>query len=310
MGGNVVKPDLSTDLGPLKLRNPVLTASGTFGYGLEFADLMDLSRLGGIVIKSVTLEPRMGHSPPRVVETPAGLLNAIGLQNDGVEVFVREKMPKLRELGIPIIASVAGETLAEFTEVAQKLSRCEGIVALELNISCPNQEKGGIEFGVDPLATESVVKAVRNTVQLPLITKLSPNVTDITETAHAAVNAGSDILSLINSVWGMAIDPQTRRFKLAHRTGGLTGPAIKPIALYHVRRVATALPGIPVIGIGGISNWQDALEFLLAGASAIQIGTANFVQSTSAIEVLRGLELYLKETGLDRVAELVGSVEG
>lgn len=300
--------DLSVELGPLKLKNPVLTASGTFGYGLEYADLMDLTRLGGIVVKSITLQPRMGHAPPRIVETPAGLLNAIGLQNDGVEVFIQEQMPKLRGLGVPVIASVAGDTLSEFVQVAGRLDNCEGIAALELNISCPNQEKEGIEFGVDPAATGAVVKAVRKATRLPLITKLSPNVADITETARAAVDAGTDILSMINSVLGTAIDVHTRRFRLANVTGGLTGAAIKPIALYHVWRVASALPGVPVIGIGGIFTWQDAIEFLLAGASAIQIGTANFVQSTTAIEVLEGIKGYLQETGTGSVKEFVGTV--
>jgi len=303
-----VKRDLSVELGPLKLKNPVLTASGTFGYGLEYADLIDLTRLGGIVAKSVTLEPRMGHPPPRMTETPAGILNAIGLQNDGVEVFVREQMPKLRELGVPVIASAAGDTLSEFVEVVKRLDMCEGIAALELNISCPNQDKGGIEFAIDSIATGAVVEAVRKATRLPLITKLSPNVTDITETARAAVDAGTDILSLINSVWGTAIDVHTRRFKLANLTGGLTGAAIKPIALYHVWRTASSLPGVPIIGIGGIFTWQDALEFLIAGASAVQIGTANFVQSTTTLEILEGLENYLEETGTERIREWVGTV--
>lgn len=303
-----MKPNLSVELGPLKLRNPVMTAAGTFGYGVEFADLIELSRLGAIVVKSLTLTPRPGCPPPRIVETPAGLLNAIGLQNDGVEVFIREKYPKLRALGVPIVASVAGDTISEFVAVAERLNACEGLAALELNISCPNQEAGGREFGIDPHATEQVVAAVRKVTSLPLITKLSPNVTDITLTARAALNGGSDILSLINSLHGLAIDVKSRQFRLGNKTGGLSGAAIKPIALYHVWRVANAVSA-PIIGIGGIFHWQDALEFLLAGASAIQVGTANFVQPTTTLEVLEGIERYLIENQISDLRALIGAVD-
>jgi dihydroorotate dehydrogenase (NAD+) catalytic subunit len=303
------RPELQVQLGPLSLPNPVLVASGTFGYGLEFADLVNLSELGGIVVKSLTLAPRVGNLPPRVAETPAGMLNSIGLQNEGVESFIVEVLPRLREYGVPIIASVAGETLEEFCAVAERLGRAQGIAALELNLSCPNQARGGLAFGIDPQGTAAVVREVRRRCELPLIAKLSPNVTDIVPIAQAAYAAGADILSLINSVLGLAVDVQTRRFKLASRSGGLTGAAIKPIALYHVWRVHQAMPTVPLIGIGGIMNWEDAVEFLLVGASAVQIGTANFVQPTACIEVLRGLEQYLVEQGIESVHALVGSVK-
>lgn len=300
---------LQVQLGPLVLPNPVLAASGTFGYGLEYADLVNLSMLGGIVVKSLTLMPRAGNPPPRVAETPAGMLNSIGLQNEGVETFLMEILPRLREYGVPIIASVAGETVEEFCAVAEKLAHARGIAALELNLSCPNQARGGMEFGIDPHQTATVVRAVRTRCELPLIAKLSPNVTDIVPIAQAACEAGADILSLINSLLGIAVDVQTRRFKLASRTGGLTGAAIKPIALYHVWRVRQALPDTPLIGIGGIMSWEDAVEFLLVGANAVQVGTANFVQPTACIEVLRGLERYLQAQGFTSVQSLIGSVQ-
>lgn len=308
MGVNA-RPDLRVQLGPLALPNPVLTASGTFGYGLEYADLVNLSMLGGIVVKSLTLAPRAGNPPPRIAETAAGMLNSIGLQNEGVETFLMEILPRLREYSVPIIASVAGETIEEFCAVAEKLAHAQGIVAMELNLSCPNQARGGMEFGIDPQLAATVVREVRKRCELPLIAKLSPNVTDIVPVARAAVEAGADILSLINSVLGLAVDVQSRRFKLATRTGGLTGAAIKPIALYHVWRVHQVLPEVPLIGIGGIMSWEDAVEFLLVGASAIQIGTANFVQPTICTEVLQGLQRYLVEQGLSDVQSLIGSVQ-
>lgn len=308
MGMNAY-PNLQVQLGPLRLPNPVLAASGTFGYGLEYADLVNLSLMGGIVVKSLTLAPRAGNPPPRVTETPAGMLNSIGLQNEGVETFLLEILPRLREYGVPIIVSVAGETVEEFCAVAEKLTRAQGIVALELNLSCPNQMRGGMEFGIDAKLTATVVRAVRSRCELPLIAKLSPNVTDIVPIAQAARDAGADILSLINSVLGLAVDAQTRRFKLATRTGGLTGAAIKPIALYHVWRVHQALPDVPLIGIGGIMSWEDAVEFLLVGASAVQIGTANFVEPTTCIDVLQGLERYLVTQEIPSVQSLIGTVQ-
>lgn len=308
MGMNAY-PNLQVQLGPLRLPNPVLAASGTFGYGLEYADLVNLSLMGGIVVKSLTLAPRAGNPPPRVTETPAGMLNSIGLQNEGVETFLLEILPRLREYGVPIIVSVAGETVEEFCAVAEKLTRAQGIVALELNLSCPNQMRGGMEFGIDAKLTATVIRAVRSRCELPLIAKLSPNVTDIVPIAQAARDAGADILSLINSVLGLAVDAQTRRFKLATRTGGLTGAAIKPIALYHVWRVHQALPDVPLIGIGGIMSWEDAVEFLLVGASAVQIGTANFVEPTTCIDVLQGLERYLVTQEIPSVQSLIGTVQ-
>jgi len=303
------RPELRVQLGPLSLPNPVLVASGTFGYGLEFADLVNLAELGGIVVKSLTLAPRVGNPPPRVAETPAGMLNSIGLQNEGVESFIVEVLPRLREYGVPIIVSVAGETVGEFCAVAERLAHAPGIAALELNLSCPNQAQGGLEFGIAPQLTAMVVREVRRRCALPLIAKLSPNVTDIVPIAQAAHAAGADILSLINSVLGVAVDVQTRRFKLASQCGGLTGAAIKPIALYHIWRVHQAMPSVPLIGIGGIMNWEDAVEFMLVGASAVQIGTANFVQPTTCIEVLHGLERYLMEQGIDNLRSLVGSIQ-
>jgi len=303
------RPDLQVRLGSLTLSNPVLAASGTFGYGLEYADIVNLSLLGGIVVKSLTLTPRAGNPPPRVAETPAGMLNSIGLQNEGAETFLIEILPRLREYGVPIIASVAGETVEEFCAVAEKLAYAPGIIALELNLSCPNQARGGLEFGIDPKLTATVVRAVKARCGLPLIAKLSPNVTDMVPIARAAHEAGADILTMINSVLGLAVDVRTRRFRLATRVGGLTGAAIKPIALYHVWRVHQALPNVPLIGVGGIMSWEDVVEFLLVGASAVQIGTANFVQPTLCLEVLQGLERYLIEQGISGVQSLIGAVQ-
>lgn len=301
-------PDLAVQIGPLRFPNPIMVASGTFGYGIEFADLIDVSRLGAIVTKSCTLAPRAGHEPPRVVETPAGLLNAIGLQNDGIEMFIQEKLPKVATLGAPVIVSIAGDTVGDFVEIARRLAGRNGFVALELNVSCPNQERGGIEFGVDPESLAQVVGAVRSETDLPLIVKLSPNVTDIVPLAETALRSGAQILSLINTVRGIAINPLTGRFRLANRTGGLSGPAIKPIALYHVWRAATELKA-PIIGIGGAITWQDALEFIYAGASAVQIGSGSYVQPTAAIEALDGLSAHLSERKIKTITELIGQTQ-
>lgn len=301
-------PDLQVSLGQLRLRNPVLVAAGTFGYGLEYRDWVDLTQLGAVVTKSLTLAPRMGNPPPRVVETPAGMLNSIGLQNDGVDAFLVETLPRLCEVGATVIVSVAGETIEEYVQVATKLSRADGIAALELNLSCPNQARGGMEFGVQPELTAQVVAAVRQATELPLIAKLSPNAGDMVPSAQAAVDAGADILCLINTVLGVAVDAHQQQFRLASKVGGLSGPAIKPIAQYHLWRVRHALPDTPLIGVGGISSVEDAIEFLLLGAHAIQVGTANYVQPTLAMEIVAGLRDYLTARGYPSVEAIRGLV--
>ncbi|MDM7461824.1 MAG: dihydroorotate dehydrogenase [bacterium] len=300
--------NLQVALGRLRLPNPVMVAAGTFGYGVEYRDLVDLTRLGAIVTKSLTLAPRMGNPPPRVAETPAGMLNTIGLQNDGVDAFLLETLPRLREYGVPIIVSVAGETLEEYVQVAAKVSRAEGVAALELNLSCPNQARGGMEFGVSAELTAQVVAAVRRAADLPLIAKLTPNLGDLTPVAQAAVDAGADALSLINTLLGVAVDAQTRRFRLSSKVGGLSGPAVKPIAQYHFWRVRQALPNTPLIGVGGISTPDDALEYILLGAHAVQIGTANYVQPTTALEILDGIHNYLQQHGFESLDALRGLV--
>lgn len=302
-------PNLQVSLGRLQLRNPVMVAAGTFGYGVEYRDLVDLSQLGAIVTKSLTLTPRMGNPPPRVAETPAGMLNAIGLQNDGVDAFVVETLPRLRAYETPIIASVAGESVEEYVRVAAKLSRAEGVAALELNLSCPNQARGGMEFGVSPELTAQVVAAVRQATPLPLIAKLTPNVGDIVPVAQAAVEAGAEVLCLINTVLGVAVDVRERRFRLATKVGGLSGPAIKPIAQYHLWRVHQALPEVPLVGVGGISSAEDALEYILLGAHAVQIGTANYVQPTLTLEVIEGIQRYLVDHGIDSLEAIRGVVQ-
>lgn len=300
------RPDLSTKIGGLELRNPVLTASGTFGYGEEIADLVDVSRLGGIVCKTVTSAPRAGNAPPRTCETPGGMLNAIGLQNVGLEVFRREKMPYLRACDTRVVVNIAGETIEDFADLCAALSDEVGIDALELNISCPNVAHG-LDFSSDPVQTERLVRACRNQTRLPLLVKLSPNVSDITLSARAAQEGGADALTVANTFVGMAIDVRTRRPRLSNGTGGLSGPAIRPLALRAVWRCAGAVR-IPIIGVGGIVTANDALEFLIAGASAVQIGTATFVRPDAAIDVITGIESYLQDQGLASVRELVGSV--
>ena len=267
---------LSVRLGPLVLANPITTASGTFGYGLEFCDFVDLASLGAICTKGLSLFPHAGNAPPRTCETPAGMLNAIGLQNIGVAVFLAEKLPRLRDLGVAVIANVWGDVEEDYVAVVAALEEAEGIAAVELNISCPNVEKGGMLFGNSPSATGSLVARVRAATRRPLIVKLSPNAPDLVESARAAHEAGADVLSLINTIVGMAIDPESARPRLSFGTGGLSGPAIKPLAVRMVYQVARALPGVPIMGIGGISDLSDVLEFLAAGATAVQIGTANF----------------------------------
>lgn len=308
MGMTTTKPDLRIELGPLKLKNPVMTASGTFGFGSEWADFYDLSRLGAIMVKAVTVKPRLGNPMPRMVETAAGTLNAIGLQNPGLEAFISEKMPYLRRFDCPVIVNIAGDRMEDFNTLAERLDEVAGIAALEVNISCPNQACGGIEFGVDPVLTREVISSVKARTKLPVIAKLSPNVTDITVLARAAEDGGADILSLVNTFVGTAISPRTRKFRLANRTGGLSGPCIKPLALYMVWRVANAVR-LPVIGMGGIATTDDAIEFLLAGASAIATGTVNFINPMAAVEIIDGIEEYLVSQGFHSVREIIGAVE-
>ena len=300
-------PDLRVDLGPLSLANPVMTASGTFGYGAEFSSLVDLHRLGAIVVKGLSLAPRAGNPPPRIVETACGMLNAIGLENVGLERFLSDRMPWLRTLRSPIIVNILGDSIEEYAELAGALSAAPGISGLEVNISCPNVKKGGVAFGTVPEMAAAVTRAVRAASSLPLIVKLSPNVTDIVAMARAVADNGADAISLINTLIGMAIDVRTRRPRLANVIGGRSGPAIKPVALRMVWQVASAVR-VPVIGIGGIGTAEDAVEFLLAGASAVQVGTANFYNPASSMEILSGLEAWLREQGETSVRAIIGTL--
>ncbi len=300
-------PDLSVNIGGIELKNPVLTASGTFGYGEEYSDYVDLNRLGGIVVKGLSLEPYEGNPPPRIIETPAGMLNSIGLQNIGLNAFINEKMPFLRRYDTKVIVNFFGMTMNQYSEFASKVSDVDGVAGLEMNISCPNLDKGGMIFGVDPGLTHKVVSAVRKATTLPLIVKLSPNVTDITVIARAAADAGADALSLINTLLGMAIDIDSGRPKLANITGGLSGPAIRPVALRMVWEAAKTVD-LPVIGIGGIMTANHAIEFIIAGAHAVQVGTASFVDPESSIKIVDGIEAYCRDKGLTGVGELVGSL--
>ena len=302
------KPDLSVTIAGVKFPNPVLVASGTFGYGEEYGALIDLSKLGGIVCKSVTLLPREGNPPPRTVETPSGMLNAIGLTNVGVDRFIQEKLPFLQKQKTRIIVNVAGRTIEEYVEVVKKLNPCKGIDMLEINISCPNVKEGGLAFGARCESAQACIKQVKGISGFPIIAKLSPNVTDIMEIAQAVEEAGADAISLINTLVGMAIDVEKRRPVLGNITGGLSGPAIKPVALAMVWKVANAVK-VPVIGLGGIMNTLDALEFFLAGASMIQIGTANFVDPQISVNIVNGLNGYLKEKKIERITDLVGKLE-
>jgi dihydroorotate dehydrogenase (NAD+) catalytic subunit len=282
------RPNLAVEVGGILMKNPVMTASGTFGYGKEFATLVDLKRLGGIVVKGLSLKPSAGNPPPRTVETCGGMLNAIGLENIGLEAFVKEKLPFLKTLETPVILNIYGHETKAYAELAERIQDVEGIAGIEVNISCPNVKAGGMVFGTDPKMAFEVVKAVREKATLPLITKLSPNVSDIKDIARSVVEAGADAVSLINTIAGMAVDVATRRPKLANVTGGLSGPAIKPIALRMVWEVAQAVP-VPVVGIGGIMDAMDALEFLIVGASAVQVGTANFISPRATEEIADGL---------------------
>jgi dihydroorotate dehydrogenase (NAD+) catalytic subunit len=302
-------PDLSVTLGPLALKNPVLTASGTCGYGEELLPFFDISRLGGIVTKSLSVLPREGNPPQRLAETASGMLNSIGLQNVGVDAFIADKLPLLAGSGTAVIPSIFGATTGEFAELAARLDGRQGVSGLELNVSCPNTSRGGVEFGVDPESTRKVTEAVRRRTKLPVIVKLSPNVTDITLIARAALDGGADILSLVNTLFGMKIDVERRRTVLSSGSGGLSGPAIRPVAVHLTHRLAQAVRA-PIIGIGGIGCAEDALEFILAGASAVQIGTATFVDPCAAPKTIDGLADYCRRHQVASIRDLIGAVRG
>ena len=303
----MVSPDLSVAIGSVQLKNPVLTASGTFGYGLEFLPFLELGQLGGLVTKGLSPRPRKGNPPERIVETPAGMLNAIGLQNVGVDVFLADKLPALREHDTVVVTNVFGETEAEYVEVCEKLDQAPGVAAIELNVSCPNTEAGGMVFGNDAASLGRITRACRSATRLPLWVKLSPNVTDIREIARAAEAEGADAVSLVNTFVGMAIDVEKRRPVLANVSGGLSGPAIRPLAVWMTWQVRRAVT-IPIVGMGGIMTARDAIEFILAGATAVQVGTANFVNPRAAVDVAEGLAAWLKERSVASVRELVGAL--
>ena len=303
-----VSPDLSVDIGDLKLKNPVITASGTFGYGTELTPFFDPSLLGAIIVKGLSLEPMPGNPPPRIVETPCGMLNAIGLANIGIEAFIAEKLPLLDALNIPIVTNIYGHTLKDYTELSRRIETVDGIDAVEINISCPNVEKGGMAFGTDPDTAAAVTNQVVQNTTKPVIVKLTPNVTDITVIARAVEAAGATAISAINTFIGMAVDVATKRPKLANVVGGLSGPAIKPMALYLVHEVVRAV-NIPVIGLGGIVDYEDALEFLVVGARAVQVGTASFVNPRAAIEIVDGLHDFCLREKIENINEIIGELE-
>ncbi|MBI1976830.1 MAG: dihydroorotate dehydrogenase [Candidatus Omnitrophica bacterium] len=316
----MMKPDLSIQIGSLKLKNPVMVASGTFGYGKEAERFTDVRKLGAIVAKTVTLKPRVGNPPPRIAEVTAGMLNAIGLQNDGVDRFIEEKIPYLKKLGIPVVVSISGGNKEEWRELAKKFDRIKEVSAIELNLSCPNihysplPQRGrglgeggdGLEWAQDSWLTALAVKSVRLETKKLVIAKLSPEVVDIKPIAKAAVEAGADAISVMNTIRGIAIDIEKRKPVLSNITGGLSGPAIKPIALRLVWQVAQAVK-VPVIGIGGIMNWKDALEFMMAGATAIQVGTANYINPRVTVEIIEGIDQYLKEQEIQNIRQLIGA---
>lgn len=299
--------DLSTTLGPLRLRNPILVASGTFGYAREMAHAVDFAKLGGMIPKTVTRHPRAGNPPPRTVETPSGMLNSIGLDNDGIDYFIEHHLPYLRALPTPLIVNIAGKNVGEFIEMAERFAGLPGPAALELNLSCPNVA-GGVDFATDPTITRAVVGGVRRVCQLPLIAKLTPNVTDVVPIARAAMGSGADMLSLVNTFVGMAIDWRCRRPVLGNVVGGLSGPAIKPLALRLVWEVARHVRA-PVIGIGGIRSIDDVMEFLIAGAAAVQVGTANFFDPTVSMRLVHELPAALETLGVSRVSEVIGALQ-
>jgi dihydroorotate dehydrogenase (NAD+) catalytic subunit len=302
------KPDLKVQLGSIELQNPVMTASGTFGYAREYEGLVDLNRLGAIIVKGLSLQPTKGNPPPRIVETSCGMLNAIGLENVGIEAFEKHKLPFLKTLSPPVFANIYGRSIEEYVGLAGRIDALEAIAGVEINISCPNVKAGGVAFGADPQAAFRVVQAVRQKTSKHLIVKLSPNVSDVSAIARSAEDAGADSVSLINTLTGMAVDLETRRPKIANITGGLSGPAIKPVALRMVWQVAQAVK-IPVIGIGGIMTAEDALEFLVAGATAIQVGTANFVNPHVTMDIIDGIEMFLARRKIARVADMIDTLE-
>ncbi len=302
-----MKPDLSVKIGKLELKNPVLTASGTFGYGNEYADFYDINLLGGIITKTITLEPRPGNPMPRIAETPAGMLNSIGLANVGVEAFIKEKLPMLQSLSTKVIVNVAGNTTEEYQKVVERLNKYDRIDAFEVNISCPNVKQGGLAFGTDCQATFEVVQAVKSVTDKTTIIKLTPNVTDIVATAQSAVEGGADALSLINTVLGMGVDVHTRKPLIARVVAGLSGPAIKPIALAKVWQVAQSVK-VPIIGLGGIMSGEDAIEFILAGASAVQIGTLNFIDPSGPVKVLDEIKEYCLKYNVENIHSLTGNL--
>ncbi|MCW2277223.1 dihydroorotate dehydrogenase [Heliophilum fasciatum] len=298
--------DLSVKLGPLAMKNPITTASGTFGFGLEFASMVDLGRLGAIVVKGTTLEPREGNPVPRMAETPGGMLNSIGLQNPGVDAFIRDYLPPLRAIDTPIIVNISGNTVEEYGELAAKLDQADGVAALEVNVSCPNVKHGGIQFGTMPESAAEVTRAVRAGTKKPVIVKLSPNVTDIVVMAEAVADAGADAVALINTLLGMAIDVKKRRPVLANCFGGLSGPAVKPVALRMIYQVHRAVK-IPILGMGGVMNSTDALEMIMAGATAVAVGTANFCNPTATMEIIDGLQDFCRREGVRSMEELIGA---
>lgn len=299
--------DIRTDIGGLRLKNPVMTASGTFGYGLEFADMVNLEDIGGIIVKGTTLKPREGNDYPRMVETASGMLNCVGLQNKGVDYFCKHIYPQIKDIGTNMIVNVSGSSIEDYAECAARINELERIPAIELNISCPNVKQGGMAFGVTAKGAQSVVEAVRQVYQKTLIVKLSPNVTDIAEIAIAAEYAGADAVSLINTLMGMAIDIERRRPLLSINTGGLSGPAVKPVAVRMVWQVAHAVR-IPVVGLGGIMTAEDAIEFLMAGASAVEVGTANFIDPAVSVKIAQGISNWLDAHNYKSVQEIIGAV--
>ena len=305
---NKIDQSLAVEIAGLKMKNPVMTASGTFGYGEEYADYVDLNQLGGVVVKGLSLKPRLGNPPPRIMETSGGMLNAVGLQNVGVDNFLEEKLPYLRKYDVAVVANIYGESYSDYAGVSGKLSEAQGIHALEVNVSCPNVKAGGVSFGCDPKAAAEVTRLVKAETHLPVIVKLTPNVTDITVIAQAVEQAGADAVSLINTLTGMSIDLKTRRPHLKNITGGLSGPAIKPIALRMVWQVAKKV-SIPVIGIGGIMTAEDALEFMVAGAKAVQVGTANFVNPCATMEIIDGMQHYLKHNKIKNITDIIGTLK-